>query len=144
VQYLDTGVILKVRPRITKDGTVFLDIVQEVSSPGPRLRATDANVPIDTRKLKTEAVIQSGDTVMLAGLISDGVTKGASGIPGLSRIPVIGALFGTQSSRTDRSEVIVLLTATILRNPQEARNLTDEYGRRFRALEPLHRTPKQR
>jgi general secretion pathway protein D len=144
VQYLDTGVILKVRPRITKDGTVFLDIVQEVSSPGPRLRPTDANVPIDTRKLKTEAVIQSGDTVMLAGLISDGVTRGGSGVPGLSRIPVIGALFGTQNSRTERNEVIVLLTATILRNPQEARNLTDEYSRRFRAMEPLNRTPKPR
>ena len=55
-----------------------------------------------------------------------------------------GALFGTQNSRTDRNEVIVLLTATIIRNPQEAANLTDEYGRRFRALEPLHRTSKQR
>jgi general secretion pathway protein D len=146
VQYLDTGVILKVRPRVTKDGMVFLDIVQEVSSPGaaPQNCTTNCNVPINSRKLKTQAAIQSGDTVMLAGLISDGVTRGSGGLPGLSRIPVIGALFGTQSSRTDRNEVIVLLTATIIRNPQEAANLTDEYGRRFRALEPLHRTSKQR
>ncbi len=143
VQYLDTGVILKVRPRITKDGMVFLDIVQEVSSPGARLRPSDTNVPIDTRKLKTEAAIQSGDTVMLAGLISDGVTRGASGLPGLSRIPVIGGLFGTQASRTERNEVIVLLTPTIVRNPQEARDLTDEYGRRFRAMEPLNRAPRR-
>jgi general secretion pathway protein D len=113
-----------------------------VSTPGARLRATDTNVPIDTRKLKTEAAIQSGNTVMLAGLIQDGVTRGSTGIPGLSRIPVIGGLFGTQSSRTERSEVIVLLTPTIIRNPQEAQNLTDEYGRRFRALEPINRTPK--
>ena len=146
VQYLDTGVILKVRPRVTKDGMVFLDIVQEVSSPGaaPQNCTTNCNVPINSRKLKTQAAIQSGDTVMLAGLISDGVTRGSGGLPGLSRIPVLGALFGTQNSRTDRNEVIVLLTATIIRNPQEAANLTDEYGRRFRALEPLHRTSKQR
>ena len=149
VQYLDTGVILKVRPRITREGTVFLDIVQEVSSPGPVPTAcasnpANCNVSIDTRRLKTEAAIQSGDTVMLAGLISDGTSKGSSGVPGLSRIPIIGSLFGTQSSRTDRNEVIVLLTATILRNPAEARDLTDEYGRRFRALEPLYRAPKQR
>ena len=149
VQYLDTGVILKVRPRVTKDGMVFLDIVQEVSSPGPvpascASNPNNCNVSINSRKLKTQAAIQSGDTVMLAGLISDAIDRNSSGIPGLSRIPVLGALFGTQGSRTGRNEVIVLLTATIIRNPQEAANLTDEYGRRFRALEPLHRTTKQR
>lgn len=143
VQYLDTGTILKVRPRVTKDGMVFLDIVQEVSTPGS-VADRNGNVRINTRRLKTEAAIQSGETVMLAGLIQDGVSRGASGVPGLSRIPVLGALFGTQGSRTERSEVIVLLTATIIRNPQEARDLTDEYGRRFRAMEPLNRTPKQR
>ncbi|MCM2336180.1 MAG: type II secretion system secretin GspD, partial [Pseudomonas sp.] len=141
VQYLDTGTILKVRPRVSKDGMVFLDLVQEVSSPGTTADR-NGNVRIDTRKLKTEAAIQSGDTVLLAGLISDGVERGSSGFPGLSRIPVIGGLFGTQRSATTRNEVIVLLTPTIVRNPQEARNLTDEYGRRFRALEPLNLQPK--
>src|SRR5690606_4845737 len=138
VQYLDTGTILKVRPRVTRDGTVFLDIVQEVSAPTD----TDANGnrTINTNRLKTNAVVQSGDTVFLAGLITDGVTRGASGIPGLSRIPVIGGLFGSQNSRTERSEIVVLLTPTLVRDGNDARNLTDEYGRRFRALEPLHRT----
>lgn len=143
VQYLDTGVILKVRPRITRDGMVFIDIVQEISSPGAR-EAGQRNVPINTRKVKTETAVQSGDTVMLAGLISDGVTRGSSGFPGLSRVPVIGGLFGRQTSRTDRSEVIVLITPKVVRNPQEVRELTDEYGKRFRAMEPLHRAPKAR
>ena len=102
----------------------------------------NGNVRIDTRRLKTEAAIQSGDTVMLAGLISDGVNRTGSGLPGLSRIPVIGGLFGAQTSRTERNEVIVLLTPTVVRNPQEARDLTDEYGRRFRAMEPLNRAPR--
>ena len=141
VQYLDTGVILKVRPRITKDGMVFLDIVQEVSSPGP-VPADGGNVRIDTRKLKTEAAIQSGDTVMLAGLISDSVDNGSSGVPFLSKIPVVGALFGTKTQNTGRTETIVLITPTIIRNPQEARDLTDEYGQKFRALEPLHQPKK--
>jgi len=141
VQYLETGVILKVRPRVTRDGMVFLDIVQEISSPGSDADV-NGNVRINTRKLKTEAAIQSGETVMLAGLISDSVGHGSSGLPGLSRIPIIGGLFGTQTARNDRSEVIVLLTPTVIRNPQEARELTDEYGRRFRALEPLYGAPK--
>ncbi|NUS61408.1 MAG: type II secretion system secretin GspD [Lysobacter sp.] len=139
VQYLDTGTILKVRPRVTKDGMVFLDVVQEVSTPGAIPADAQGNVRIDTRRLKTEAAIQSGETVMLAGLIQDTRTKGSSGIPGLSRIPWIGGLFGTQTNATDRTEVIVLLTPTIIRNPQEARDLTDEYGQKFRALEPLYR-----
>jgi general secretion pathway protein D len=143
VQYLDTGIILKVRPRITRDGMVFLDIVQEVSSPGTAADR-NGNVRIDTRKVKTETAVQSGDTVMLAGLISDGVTKGSSGFPGLSRIPVVGGLFGRQTSRTDRNEVIVLLTPTVVRNPQEVRNLTDEYTQRFRAMEPLHRADRRK
>jgi len=146
VQYLDTGVILKVRPRVTKDGTVFMEIAQEVSSPGSAPANCNAstsacNVPINTRFVKTEAAVQSGDTIMLAGLISDSTEDGSSGVPYLSRIPVLGGLFGSKSQNKDRQEVIVLLTPTIVRNPQEARNLTDEYSQRFRAMEPLN-TPK--
>lgn len=142
VQYIDTGVILKVRPRVTRDGTVFMDIVQEVSSAEDIARdcnpqESNCNPRISTRKLATEAAVQSGDTIMLAGLITDSGTDGHSGIPGLSRIPVVGALFGSKTRNSRRSEVIVLLTPTIVRNGQEARQLTDEYSRRFRAMEPI-------
>ncbi|AKC88055.1 type II secretion system secretin GspD [Pseudoxanthomonas suwonensis] len=140
VQYLDTGIILKVRPRVTRDGMVFLDIVQEVSTPGSQTDADEnGNVRIDTRRLKTEAAIRAGDTIMLAGLISQGQDKGSSGVPGLSRLPVVGGLFGRQVVNDNREEVIVLLTPTVIRNPQEAAGLTDEYGRGFRALQPLPR-----
>ncbi|WP_166212127.1 type II secretion system secretin GspD [Cognatiluteimonas telluris] len=142
VQYLDTGTILKVRPRITRDGMVFLDLVQEVSSPGSA-PDRNGNVRINTRRLKTEAAIESGETVMLAGLIQDNATKGSSGVPGLSRIPIIGSLFGSQTTSTGRNEVIVLLTPTIIRNPEDARDLTDEYGRRFRAMQPLKAPTKR-
>ena len=140
VQYLDTGTILKVRPRVTKDGTVFLDIVQEVSSP-EGLPDENGNVTINSRKVKTTAIAQNGDTIMLAGLIQDEATRGSNGIPGLSRIPVVGGLFGRQSSVKRRSEVVILLTPTIVRDGREARDLTDEYTRRFRAMEPLRGQP---
>lgn len=148
VQYLDTGTILKVRPRVARDGLVFLDLVQEVSVPGspPASCGTPSNpcnVPIDTRRLKTEAAVRSGDTIMLAGLIGDSVQKRSSGIPGLSRIPIFGALFGRQREDTSRQEVIVLITPTIVRDPQETRNLTDEYGQRFRSMKPLYAPEKK-
>ena len=142
VQYLETGTTLKVRPRITRDGTVFLDIVQEISQP-VGIADANGNPTISTRKLKTEAATQDGDTIMLAGLISDSADKGSSGIPGLSRLPIIGGLFGTQRIDSGRSETIILITATIVRNPQDARNLTDEYGQKFRALDPLN-APKEK
>ncbi len=139
VQYLETGTILKVRPRITRDGMVFLDIVQEVSAPQDASTAdANGNVRIDTNKIRTSAAVPSGETIMLAGLITDGTSRTSSGVPGLSRIPVLGGLFGQQGSRTRREELIVLITPTVVRNPQEARNLTDEYGRRFRAMEPIY------
>ncbi|MBT2747862.1 type II secretion system secretin GspD [Lysobacter sp. ISL-42] len=144
VQYLDTGVILKVRPRVSRDGMVFMDIVQEVSSVGLPLNANSTNVTINNRKLKTEAAVQSGETVLLAGLINDETRRSGSGLPGLSRIPVIGALFGRQGSSTTRRETIVLLTPTLVRNPQESRDLTDEYSRRFRAMEPLNPKSKKK
>ncbi len=136
VQYLETGTILKVRPRVTRDGMVFLDIVQEVSAP-EGAADDNGNVRINTRRMQTEAAVRAGDTVMLAGLIDDSTTNGSSGIPGLSRLPVIGALFGQKTQSQRRNEVIILLTPTIVRNPQEARDLTDEYGRRFRAMDPI-------
>ncbi|KFN47229.1 type II secretion system secretin GspD [Arenimonas metalli] len=138
VQYLDTGVILTVTPRISRDGTVFMEIEQEVSSPGAaRPDDPTGNVPINKRSLITEAAIKSGETVMLAGLITEGTTDGSSGVPGLSRLPVIGGLFGTKTRDSNRSEVIILVTPRVIRDPAEARKLTDEYGERFRALEPL-------
>ena len=80
---------------------------------------------------------------MLAGLISDSVDRNASGIPGLVRIPVLGGLFGSQGNSKSRDELVVLITPTVVRNPLEARKLTDEYGRRFRALEPIYNPKAQ-
>ncbi|MFT4247075.1 MAG: type II secretion system secretin GspD [Pseudomonas sp.] len=136
VQYLETGTILKVRPRVTKDGMVFLDIVQEISAPEGD-PDTNGNYRINTRRMQTEAAVRAGDTVMLAGLIDDSATDGSSGLPFLSRLPVVGALFGEKTRNRRRNEVIVLLTPTLVRNPQEAIDLTDEYGSKFRAMQPL-------
>ena len=105
VQYLETGTTLRVKPRITMDGMVFLDIEQEVSSPGAVSSAdANGNVRIDTNKLKTQVTVRAGDTVMLAGLISNGSERSSSGAPGMARIPVVGGLFGRQSAGSSRDE----------------------------------------
>jgi general secretion pathway protein D len=116
---------------------VFMEIVQEVSTPASGAPTVGGNPSIDRRNLSTEVAVQSGETIMLAGLINDETVTGSSGVPGLSRLPVIGALFGSQGQSNDREEVVILITPTVIRDPAEARRLTDEYGRRFRALEPM-------
>ena len=138
VQFRQTGISLKVKPRVSSDGMVFLDITQDVSKASIVPDAT-GNVRVDTNKLKTEVAIQNGETVVLAGLITTDQSKGSTGIPFLSRLPFIGALFGTKKTNKSRSEILVLITPTIVRNPAEARKLTDEYGERFRALDPLRK-----
>ena len=105
---------------------------------------TACNPRISVSKLKTEAAVQSGETVMLAGLIDDQSEHKSNGLPGLSRIPIIGGLFGNQIVSKGRSETIILITPTIVRNAQEAADLTDEYSRRFRAMEPLQQPPSNR
>src|SRR3546814_18485308 len=92
---METGTILNVRPRVTNDGMVFLDIVQEVSTPAPESTADEnGNVRTDTRKLKTQADVRSGATVTLARLIKDAGARLSSGLPGPSRPPLIGRLVG--------------------------------------------------
>jgi general secretion pathway protein D len=138
VQFRQTGISLKVKPRISRDGVVFLDITQDVSQAGEEPDTT-GNVRVNTNKLNTEVAIQSGETIILAGLIKTEDSKGTSGIPFLSRLPVIGALFGRQFKNKTRSEILVLITPTIIYSPADARKLTDEYGERFKALEPLRK-----
>lgn len=145
VQFRQTGVSLRVKPRANSDGSVLLEITQEVSSPAadaPTTPTVNGNVSVNTNALTTEVSVQSGQTVILAGLIKTTGSKASGGLPILSRIPLLGGLFGSRNTRNDRSELVVLITPTVLRNPAELRKLTDEYGRRFRALEPLPTTTK--
>ena len=140
VQFRQTGVSLKVKPRISSNGMVFMEITQDVSSPSVGGVEIGGNVSVDNNKLHTEVAVKDGETIVLAGLIKTEQGKGSDGIPFLSRIPVIGGLFGSQGQKDNRQEVLVLITPTIIRDPGDARRLTDEYGERFRGLEPL-RTP---
>ena len=129
-QYLSTGIILTVTPRINAGGRVTLDVNQEVSSPGE-----GANPTISTRKAQTVVTVSSGETIPLAGLISETNLSGSSGVPLLSKIPLIGGLFGTQSLTKKRTELVILITPTVVTNSDDARAVTDEIRRKLPSLE---------
>ena len=81
--------------------------------------------------------IVSGETLVLGGLIKNIDQAAQGGLPGLSRIPVIGGLFGRRTRSNNREELLVLITPHVIRNPDEARRLTDDYTRQFKGIEPL-------
>ncbi|SKC04601.1 type II secretion system secretin GspD [Luteibacter sp. 22Crub2.1] len=135
VEYKDTGVILNVRPRVNPGGLVYLNINQVVSSPGQKDAAT-GNFPIQQREVATQVAVQSGQTVLLGGLIKQDEGLTDTGIPGLNRIPVFGRLFGSTTRSRNRTELIVLITPRVITNGDEAKQVTDEYQRKFESLQP--------
>jgi general secretion pathway protein D len=138
-QYRDTGVTLSVTPRVNAGGLVYMEIEQEQSTPG-NTPAGGGNPPINRKLISTEVAIQSGQTVMLGGLIQQVEDQSSSGVPGLKNIPVLGRLLGGSSKSTDRTETIVLITPTVIEGGStEAVELTEEYKRRLYGLEPLLR-----
>lgn len=140
VEYKDTGVILDVRPRVNPGGLVYLDVVQEVSRAGSDTNAT--NLPIMKRKLTTRVAVQSGQTVLLGGLIRELDTENRNGVPGLSRVPLLGALFRNQDNGGMRTELVVLITPRVIANGVEAKRVLDDYRRSFRSLRPLERVAR--
>ncbi|HEX8776848.1 MAG TPA: type II secretion system secretin GspD [Rhodanobacter sp.] len=135
VQYLNTGVILKVVPRVNPGGLVYLDVSQEVSN--PTTKDQNGNYTISDRSMQTQVAVQSGQTVLLGGLIQQDEGTSDTGIPGLNRIPFFGRLFGTTSRNRNRTELIVLITPRVIRSSEEARQITDDYQRGFESLKPL-------
>jgi general secretion pathway protein D len=135
LEYKDTGVILNVRPRVNPGGLVYLNINQVVSSPGQKDTAT-GNFPIQQREVATQVAVQSGQTVLLGGLIKQDEGLTDTGIPGLNRIPIFGRLFGSTTRSRNRTELIVLITPRVITNGDEAKTVTDEYQRKFESLRP--------
>lgn len=135
VSFISTGVTLEVTPRVNPGGLVYLEIRQEVSSPGDP--GVGNNPSINTRTLQTEIAVQSGQTIMMGGLIQEDESEAISGVPGLQRIPGVGALFRSTNNRATRSETLVLITPTVIESTAKLREVSDEISRQFRGLQPL-------
>lgn len=137
VQYIDAGVILEVTPHVNANGVVSLDIAQQISTP-VRTETSNIDSPsIQQRMIETHVSVQSGNVVALGGLIADREMKGGQGLPLLRRIPVLGSLFGTKGRDSQRTELLVLLTPRVIRDSQQAEDITYEMGTRMRAIVPL-------
>lgn len=135
VQYIDTGVLLDVTPRVNPGGLVYLDIQQVVSKPTSQDQY--GNYTIANRALSTQVAVQNGQTVLLGGLIQQSAINANNGVPYLNRIPFLGRLFGTTSRNKDRTELIILITPHVIGDAEQAREITDEYQTKFESLQPI-------
>jgi general secretion pathway protein D len=142
VEYLDTGVLLNVQPRVNPGGLVYMNVGQQVSQVDRTTELVNGNPTISQRELATQVAVQSGQTVLLGGLIQQDEGNTDTGIPGLNRIPVLGRLFGTTSRNHNRTELIVLITPRVITSSDDARQVTDEYQQKFESLAPLRARAK--
>lgn len=128
VGYQPTGVILEVTPRVNGGGLVTLDVSQEVSELDTSAPTTSGitSPSFLERSVTSRVVVQDGQTVGLAGLISDNVSRGNSGIPWLKDIPLLGVLAGQQTNTRVRTELLVLITPHVIHDQRDARALTED------------------
>lgn len=127
--YIDTGVILDISPTITEHGSIRMEIKQEVSDPGTR--DPNGQPSVIKRLVDTVIVANSGQTILIGGLIKHSDTESLSKIPILGDIPYLGALFRTTSSTQNSTELIIMITPHIIRDQHDAEELSRSYRGRL-------------
>lgn len=137
VEYVQTGVILDVVPRINPGGLVYMDIQQQVSDADSTATTdTNGNPRISTRSVSTQVAVQSGQTVLLGGLIKQDNSDTVSAVPYLGRVPGLRWLFGNTSKTKKRTELIVLITPRVVTSSSQARQVTDDYRQQLQLVRP--------
>ncbi|WP_248795722.1 type II secretion system secretin GspD [Pseudomonas sp. MWU13-2105] len=124
IQREEVGLKLNVRPQISEGGTVKLDIYQEVSTVDDRASAAAAGTVTNKRAIDTSILLDDGQIMVLGGLLQDGYTQTNDGVPFLSSIPGIGALFRHERRATNKTNLMVFLRPYIIRDGAAGRSIT--------------------
>ena len=131
IDYRNTGIILRVSPRINANGNVRLDIEQEISNVSAATAAS-LTPTVSERKVKSSISVATGQTVLLAGLISEQQNGDRSGIPLLDQIPGLGDAFSHQDKKGTRTELIIFIRPQIIRDGADAHYVAEELRSKLR------------
>lgn len=134
VRYYDTGVILKVTPQVNAGGLISMDVNQEVSNVASQSAEGASSPTIQQRKITSSIAIQSGEAVVLGGLIRESKSSTNTAIPMLSKVPGLGNLFKTHDKSLERAELIIIIKPKVVWGRSDARHATDELMERMREL----------
>ena len=136
VELKDTGIILKVKPRLNGAGHIVLQIAQEVSSVTRTVTSGIDSPTIQQRRINTTVVVGDGEVIALGGLVQKRDSVGKSQIPVLAKIPVIGSAFRQKTDDKERIELVIFIRPKIMRNVAEAQQITEEFRRRLQSIRP--------
>lgn len=128
-----TGIILKILPHIHVNGTVQLEIEQEISNV-VNPDSTTLTPTISERRVHSTVEVTSGQTVLLGGLIAESTNNTKSGIPGLNQIQYLGDILGTTSKNKQRSEIIIFVKPQVVRNSIDMQGVTQEFRQRLQSM----------
>jgi general secretion pathway protein D len=131
IDYRNTGIILRVAPRINVNGNVRLDVEQEISNVSPST-ASSLTPTVSERRVKSSISVASGQTVLLAGLISEQQNGSRNGIPLLDEIQGLGDAFSHQDKKGTRTELIIFIRPQIIRNGTDAHHIAEELRSKLR------------
>jgi general secretion pathway protein D len=128
IERRDVGITLRLTPQILESNLVKLDVFQEISAVAGESQAAGSiplGVVTNKRSATTSVLVQDGQTAVIGGLIRDNVVKGERKIPLLGDIPVLGWLFKFRTERTEKTNLLIFLTPTILKGPKEMATLRE-------------------
>ncbi len=134
IQQRKTGVKLKVKPRVNANGFVIMDIEQTVETPKTTTVSSIDSPTIQTREITSNVAVQSGETIVLGGLIDENDTFNQGGIPFLHKLPLIGPLFGNTTKEKLKTELVVLITPRVLKTKLDAGLIANEFKRKLSGI----------
>ncbi len=137
INYLETGILLTVSPRVNTGGRITLEISQEVSEAAATTTSGIDSPTITRRTAQSVVSTQSGEPLIFAGLIQKKRSFSTSGIPILSKIPVIGGAFGSQTFHDEQTELVLVITPKLVADVSAARDALDELRRKMPMLDRI-------
>jgi general secretion pathway protein D len=135
ISYKQTGVILKVKPRVTPGGLVQMGIEQQVITPAATSTSNLDSPTFATREISSQVAVRSNQAVVLGGLIQDTRDDGKKGVPGLYDLPYAGALFGERAKKADRTELVVILMPRVVSSDQDLEAVSSDFRSKLRGLQ---------
>jgi general secretion pathway protein D len=134
VSNVNTGVTLNITAQVNPSGIVTLMINQDVSAPGPPPAGGPQSSTFSKRTVNTQVTVQDGDTIAIGGIIQETNGFSTTGIPGLNRIPILGAAFGSRSYTKHRSELIIFMTPHVIYDTNQIQEASDQLEQNLKML----------
>ena len=139
VDLKDTGIILNVLPRVNANGMVTLNVEQQISSVagsnGSNTSTVSLTPTISQRRVRSTISVSSGQTVLLAGLITDNNNTTRSGVPGLTQVKFLNDLLASHDTTSSRTELIIFIKPQIIGGPEDAQHVSEEFRERMQSIE---------